>query len=167
MSGKSQRPAAEMAFLIIRGQRVMLDADLAKVFRLSTDGVEKRIRCNRSRFPEDFLFRLTAAERDELIEACPRLRRLRLSRRPPLVFTEAGLLMLASVLEGPTAEVMSVEIIRGYVEARKMAATDGDLAREFDAIESKYDSQFKVVFNAIRGLMRRPDKPGPRIGFGR
>jgi len=162
----SSPSSVEWPVLIIRGQRVTLDVDLAKIFGLSTDEIEKRFGENRSRFPEDFVLRLTAAERDELIAACRRLRKMKFSRTLPLAFTETGVLMLASVLEGPAAEMMSVEIIRAFIEVRQLAEGDGELARGLAAIESRYDTRVKEIFDAIRQLMEPP--PGPRrpMGFG-
>lgn len=168
MSDKSLPLAADWPVLIIRRQRVTLDVDLARTFGIPADEIEKRFRRNRSRFPEDFIFRLTAAERDGLIAACPRLRRLKFSRTLPLAFTETGVLMLASVLEGPAAETMSVEIIRAFIEVRQLAEGDGELARGLAAIESRYDAKVTEVFDAIRALMEPPPpKPRrPRTGFG-
>ncbi len=165
MSG-SFLPTTEWPFLIIRGQRVLVHTDLARIFGQPVDEIEKRVRRNRSRFPQDFLFRLTRAEKDELVAKCRRLRRLKLSRSRPLAFTETGVLMLAGLLEGPGAEVLSTEIIRAFIHLRKVAATDRDLTQELAAIESRYDAKFKKVFDAIRELMEPPpNPPRPRIGF--
>ena len=166
MTDKSLPPLAEWPVLIIRGQRLMLDTDLARLFGVSTERIADRVRRNRSRFPNDFLFRVTAKERDELVASCRRLRKLKFLRTPPLAFTETGALMLASVLEGPRAEAMSVEIIRAFIQVREVAATDPDFAKSLDALEAQYDRKSREVFDAIRRLMEPPDKPKPRIRFG-
>lgn len=167
MTDRSLPPFAEWPVLIVRGQRVMLDTDLARLFGVSTERIAERVSRNRSRFPKDFLFRITTEERDDLAASCRRLRKLKFLRTPPLAFTESGALMLASVLEGPQAEAMSISIIRAFIQVRELAATDRDLARHLDEIEARYGTQIKEVFDAIRQLMEPPPKPPrPRIGFG-
>ncbi len=165
MTDKSLPPFGEWPVLIIRGQRVILDTDLARIFDVSTERIADRVRRNRSRFPKDFLFRITAEERDELAASCRRLRRLKFLRTPPLAFTETGALMLSSALDGPRAEAMNVEIIRAFIQVREVAATAPDLARSLDAMEARYDTKSEGIFDAIRNLMEPPHKPKPRIGF--
>ena len=165
MTDRSSPPFAEWPVLIIRGQRVMLDTDLARLFGVSTEMIAERVRRNRSRFPKDFLFRLTAEERDKLAASCRRLRGLKFLRTPPLALAETGALMLASVLDGPRAEAMNVEIIRAFIQVREIAATAPDLARSLDTMEARYDTKSKGIFDAIRNLMEPPHKPKPRIGF--
>jgi ORF6N domain len=167
MTDKSPPPFAEWPVFIVRGQRVMLDTDLARLFGVSIERIAERVRRNRSRFPKDFLFRITAKERDELAASCRRLRKLKFLRTPPLAFTETGALMLASVLEGPLAEAMNIEIIRAFIQVREVAATAPDLAKSLDALEARYDRKSREVFEAIRQLMELPPQPPrPRIGFG-
>ena len=160
-------PAAsiEQSILFLRGQRVMLDADLAVLYGVSTRVLNQAVKRNRERFPEDFMFRLTVAEKAEVITNCDHLRPLRFSPALPYAFTEHGAIMLASVLNTPIAVQASVQVVRAFVRLREMLRTHKDLARKLEEIEKKYDAQFKVVFDAIRQLMA-PSKKAPRsIGF--
>lgn len=164
MTDKHLPPFTEWPVLVIRGQRVMLDTDLARLFCLSMHEIEQRVKRNRSRFPKDFLFRLTAAERDELATVCRHLRKLRFSRTLPLAFTEPGVLMLTSVLEGPRAEAMSVEIIRAFIRVREVAANDPDFVKSLQVPEVQCNRETRKVFDAIRQLMEpQPERPRPRI----
>ncbi|MGH7412310.1 MAG: ORF6N domain-containing protein [Candidatus Methylomirabilis sp.] len=161
------RPNLDSLVLIVRGRRVLLDMDLVRLFGVSVAQIEERVRRNRRRFPSDLVFRLSRKEKDELVAACRRFLRLRLSSTLPLAFTEPGVLMLASILDSPEARAASIDAIRGYIGVRRIVASDRGLARYLDALESKYDAQFKGVFDAIRRLMEPPPQPPrPRIGFG-
>jgi hypothetical protein len=117
------------------------------------------------RFPEDFLFRLSPAEKAEVIAKCDHLQRLKYSPVLPIAFTEHGTLMLANVLKSPTAVRMSIEVVRAFIRLREAVADHRDLAAKLDTLERKYDRQFKVVFVAIRALMKPPRKRARRIGF--
>ena len=161
------RPASsvERRILSIRGQRVMLDADLAALYGVSTRALNQAVKRNRERFPEDFMFRLTEAEKAEVITNCDHLRPLRFSPSLPHAFTEHGAIMLASLLNTRIAVQASVQVVRAFVRLREILATHKDLARKLEELEKKYDAQFKVVFDAIRELMR-PVAPARRpIGF--
>ena len=161
----SPAPSVERSILSIRGQRVMLDADLAVLYGVSTRVLNQAVKRNRERFPEDFMFRLTVAEKAEVITNCDHLRPLRFSPALPYAFTEHGAIMLASVLNTPIAVQASVQVVRAFVRLREMLGTHKDLARKLEEIEKKYDAQFKVVFEAIRQLMA-PSEPRPKhIGF--
>jgi hypothetical protein len=151
--------------LLLRGQRVMLDADLAELYRVTTSRLNEQVKRNRLRFPPDFMFRLTAAERSEVIAKCDHLKRLKFSSTMPSAFTEHGALMLASVLNSAVAVQVSIEIVRVFIRVREAVSTHRDLAAKLDLLERKYDHQFKVVFDAIRALMSRPRPRKRRIGF--
>jgi len=155
----------ERVILTIRGQRVLLDADLAALYGVSTRVLNQAVKRNQDRFPEDFMFRLTEAEKAEVITVCDHLRPLRFSPSLPHAFTEHGAIMLASVLSTPIAVQTSVHVVRAFVRLREVLATHKDLARKLEELEQKYDAQFKVVFDAIRQLMVPPAKAPRSIGF--
>jgi len=151
--------------LLLRGQRVMLDADIAGLFGVTTSRLNEQVRRNCERFPPDFMFRLTSDERDEVIAKCDHLQRLKFSPVLPVAFTEHGALMLANVLKSAKAVGMSIEVVRAFIRMREAMTHQRDLATKLDALERKYDRQFKVVFDAIRALMEPPTKRRRRIGF--
>lgn len=144
----------------------MLDVDLASLYGVTTKRLNEQVKRNRDRFPEDFMFRLTAEEKTEVVAKCDHLQRLKFSPTLPYAFTEHGALMLASVLNSPTAIHASIQIVRVFIRLREALASDKSLRRRLEALEKKYDSQFKVVFDAIRKLMEPTEPPKPRIGFG-
>lgn len=155
----------EGLILLIRGRRVMLDADLARLYGVTTMALNQQVRRNRNRFPEDFMFTLTAEEKAEVVTNCVHLRALKFSPHLPNAFTEHGALMLASVLNSPAAVQASVQVVRAFVRLREILTENKDLARRLDALERKYDSNFRTVFAAIRELMDMPVEPTRRIGF--
>ena len=161
-----QTAAIALKILLLRGQRVMLDADIAALFGVTTKQLNQQVKRQRDRFPTDFMFRLTPSERAEVITNCDHLQRLKFSSVLPLAFTEHGALMLANVLRSDRAARISIEVVRTFVRLREAMASHRDLAAKLDALERKYDRQFKVVFDAIRGLMKPPRKRRTaRIGF--
>jgi len=155
------------SILMLRGQKVMLDADLAGLYGVSTKRLNEQVARNRERFPADFMFQLTAPEfadlRSQIVISNGRGGR----RTPPYAFTEQGVAMLSSVLHSPRAIQVNIEIMRAFVRMREIVGAHRDLARKLDALEQKYDGQFRVVFDAIRQLMAADAKPRRRIGFGR
>ncbi len=155
----------EGRILLIRGQKVMLDADLAELYGVPTKRLNEQVKRNQHRFPPDFMFQLTRPEKAEVVANCDHLRRLKFSPTLPSAFTEHGALMLASVLGSQRAVEVSVFIIRAFVKLQQVLSSHRDLARRADEIEKKYDSHFKVVFDAIRELMKPRKKPCRRIGF--
>jgi hypothetical protein len=156
----------EQAIIFLRGQRVILDRDLAALYGVPTKALKQAVRRNIGRFPEDFLFLLTPQEltewRSQFVTSIGDRMGL---RHPPMAFTEQGVAMLSSVLNSERAILVNVEIIRTFVKLRRMLASNAELARRLDALEKKYDAQFKVVFDAIRQLMAPPTKPRRSIGF--
>ena len=155
----------ERAILLIRGQRVMLDADLAELYGVLTKALNQAVKRNPERFPPDFVFRLTRREKQEVVTNCDHLRRLKFSPALPSAFTEHGALMLANVLNSRRAVEVSVFVVRAFLKLREMLASNRDLARRLDEMERKYDAQFRAVFVAIRELMKAPEKPRRGIGF--
>jgi hypothetical protein len=157
----------ERKILLIRCEKVMLDADLAALYGVTTKRLNEQVKRNRERFPNDFMFQLTEEEKAEVVANCDHLKRLKFSHALPYAFTEHGAIMLASVLNSPIAVQTSVLVVRAFVKLREMLATHKDLAKKLDEMEKKYDMQFKVVFDAIRELMRPPEPKRRKIGFRR
>ncbi len=153
----------EKAIFIIRGERVMLDRDLAKIYGVETRVLNQAASRNRERFPQDFMFELT---RDEILRISQTVTSSRL-KYPKRVtaFTEQGVAMLSSVLRSKRAILVNVEIMRTFVRLRRMLTSNVELAGKLAQLESKYDLQFKVVFDAIRQLMLIPPATKKAIGF--
>lgn len=148
---------------MLRGHRVILDRDLAALYQVTTSGLNKAVSRNRERFPEDFMLQLTSHE----------LRDLKFqfgtsswggTRKPPKAFTEQGIAMLSGVLRSARAVRVNIEIMRAFVRLRGLLAANEELARKLRALEARYDSQFKLVFQAISDLMATPTSR-KRIGF--
>ncbi len=153
--------------LLIRGEKVMLDADLSKVYGVSTKALNQAVKRNKERFPEDFMFQLTKTEKEEVVTNCDHLQRLKFSPTLPFAFTEHGAIMAATILNSPTAINASIHVVRTFIQLRQMLASNAELARKLEALEKKYDAQFKVVFDAIRQLMSPAAPKRSKIGFGR
>jgi hypothetical protein len=151
--------------LTVRGHRVMLDAHLAELYDVPTKAFNQAIHRNMDRFPEDFMFQLTEEEFAGLRSQFVTSKKGRGGRRYlPYVFTEQGIAMLSGVLNSHRAVQVNIAIMRAFVRMRRMLVSHEELARKVAAIERKYDSQFRVVFDAIRALME-PKTPRQRIGF--
>lgn len=169
MGNKSIIPTekTDRAILIIRGRKVMTDSDLAKIYRVKTSRLNEQVKRNKDRFPDDFMFQLTNHEKQEVIANCDHLEKLKFSRTNPYAFTEHGTIMLANVLNTPTAIETSVLIVRAFVKLRELLSTHKELERKILELESKYDQQFKLIFEAIRELMQQKqlDKDRPVIGY--
>jgi hypothetical protein len=167
MSVLVPRRRIEQTILVIRGHRVMLDTDLAKLYGVTTFNLNKAVKRNSDRFPDDFMFRLstqeTAALTFQIGISKPRGRGGR--RNAPYVFTEQGVAMLSSVLRSKRAIQMNIVIMRAFVQLREMIASNKGLARRLNELEKKYDGQFLIVFEAIRELMAEPESKPRRIGF--
>ena len=144
----------------------MIDADLAAVYGVPTKALNQAVKRNPRRFPADFAFRLSAAEKTEVVTNRDHLARLRFAAARPYAFTEHGPIMAANVLNSRRAVELSVEVVRAFARLRQMVASHKDLARRLDGPERRYDRQFKVVFDAIRELMQSFElKAKRRIGF--
>ena len=158
--------AIEGKILVIRGKKVLLDRDLAKLYGVETSQLTRQVRRNIERFPDDFMFQLNEEEKKELVPKWHRFHRLKHSTSLPYAFTEHGALMLANVIKSPIAIEVSILIVRALAQLRKILASHGELRKKIEAMEAKYDYKFKVVFDAIRQLMApSPEKPKRRIGF--
>jgi ORF6N domain-containing protein len=148
----------------MRGQKVMLSTDLAELYEVEPRILVQAVKRNSERFPSDFMFQLNLQEVRNLksqfvISSWGGKRFL------PYAFTEQGVAMLSSVLHSKRAVQVNIEIMRAFVKLRALIASNKDLAKRLDELEKKYDSQFKVVFDAIRELMTSAGPPKPRIGF--
>jgi phage regulator Rha-like protein len=157
----------EQAIFLIRGQKVMLDVDLAKLYGVTVGRLNEAVKRNSKRFPLDFMFRLSLQElRNLKSQIAISSSRWGGRRQQPYAFTEQGVAMLSSVLNSERAVQVNIEIMRAFVKLREMLASHKDLALKLAEMEKKYDSQFKVVFDAIRELMTPIEPPPkPRIGF--
>lgn len=156
----------DTVIFFVRGERVILDTDIATLYGVETKVLVQAVKRNLGRFPADFMFQLTEEE----------VRRLRFQigtsntrggrRYLPYAFTEQGVAMLSGVLRSEQAVKVNVEIMRAFVRLRRMVSEQAEVARKLDALEERYDEQFKVVFDALRELMAPPEETGGRrIGF--
>ncbi len=155
----------ERAILLIRGEKVMLDLDLAAIYGVNTKALNQAVKRNENRFPSDFMFQLTEVEKLKVVTNCDHLARLKFSPYLPHAFTEHGALMLANVLNSERAAQTSVMVVRAFVKLRQMLASNAELAAKLEALEKKYNAQFKVVFQAIRQLMSPARTKHREIGF--
>ncbi|MBI5236628.1 MAG: ORF6N domain-containing protein [Deltaproteobacteria bacterium] len=155
----------ENSILLIRGHKVMLDADLAVLYGVTTKRLNEQVKRNPDRFPHDFMFQLTANEKIEVVANCDHLKRLKFSPNLPYAFTERGAIMLATVLNSPVAVQTSIQIVKAFVRLRRMLASNAELMKKMTELEKKYDEQFKAVFQAIYELMKPPEPRKRQIGF--
>ena len=156
----------ENKIFFIRDERVMIDSDLAELYAVETKALNRAVKRNSERFPADFMFQLTAEEAATLRCQIGTSKPGSGGRRYLLnVFTEQGVAMLSSVLKSNRAVHVNIEIMRAFVRLRQMLASNADLTRKLQELESKYDRQFRVVFDAIRQLMAPPLSKSKPIGF--
>lgn len=158
----------ESRIFLIRGQKVMLDEDLAALYEVEVKVLNQAVKRNLDRFPEDFMFQLTADETSHLRSQTVTLKSGRGQHRKysPYAFTEQGVSMLSSVLRSGRAIHVNIEIMRAFVRLRQMLASNAELSRKLVALEKKYDIKFRAVFEAIRELMTPSDPKKKRpIGF--
>jgi hypothetical protein len=167
MTSKSLVPVEriEKSILLIRKQKVMLDADLAELYGVETRVLVQAVKRNHERFPEDFMFQLSHEEFSILRSQSMTSSDWGGRRYPPYAFTEQGVAMLSSILRSQRAIQVNIEIMRAFIRLRQMLASHADLARKLNALEKKYDAQFKEVFEAIRQLMAPPEPKRRPIGF--
>jgi hypothetical protein len=153
----------ERSIRVLRGEHVLLDADLAVLYGVETKVLVQAVKRNLERFPDDFMFQLTREEH-EILRSQSVTSSWGGRRTPPYAFTEHGVTMLASVLHSERAVAVSIEIVRAFVQMRRLLASQHDLVRKVEALERTYDAQFRVVFGAIKKLMTLPSSPAPRRG---
>ena len=155
----------EKAIVLVRGQKVMLDRDLAELYGVTTGNLNKAVKRNLDRFPPDFMFQLKQEEYESLRFQFGILKKGQHSKYLPYAFTEQGVAMLSSVLRSKRAVHANIEIMRAFVRLRQFLSAHKELKQKLEEMEMKYDEQFQVVFEAIRQLMTPPDPPRKRIGF--
>lgn len=153
--------------LTIRERRVMLDTDLAALYEVDVKVLNQAVKRNLVRFPPDFMFQLSPDEAAPLRSQTVTLNDRRGAHRKyrPYAFTEQGIAMLSGVLRSPRAVLVNIEIMRVFVHLRDLLQSNAELARRVDELERKSDRRFRIVFDAIRGLMAAPTSPRRRIGF--
>ena len=154
----------ERCILLLRGEKVMLDVDLAALYGVETKVLNQAVKRNLDRFPQDFMFRLTADE-SRILRSQTVTSRWGGRRVPPFAFTEHGVAMLSSVLHSPRAVQVNIEIMRAFGRLRTILASHAQLGRRLDALEKRYDIRFKVVFDTIRKLMAPSPSRSRVIGF--
>ncbi len=162
----------EQAIHVVRGQRVMLDSELAKLYGVTTGRLNEQLSRNKERFPEDFAFQLTQQEFTALMSQTAISKSGRGGRRKrPWVFTEQGVAMLSSVLRSPTAVRVNIEIMRTFVRLRRLMATPGELVEQLTKLAETvqlHDDQIKVVMQVLQQMLEKPEPPKKRrIGFHR
>ena len=170
-SKKTIIPSEHIAsyILLIRRQKIILDADLASLYGVTTKRLNEQVKRNSSRFPADFLFQLTSAEKSEVVANCDRLANLKYSSTNPYAFTEHGAIMAASVLNSPKAIEVSVLVVRTFVKLRQMLSTHTELRQKLAELENRldtHDQTIQTLIDAIHQLMQPPEsKKKHSIGF--
>jgi hypothetical protein len=158
----------ESKILFIRGKKIMLDKDLAVLYGVETRALNQAVKRNLKRFPPDFMFQLTKEEMINWTSQIVISNKEKMGlRKTPYAFTENGVAMLSSVLNSERAITVNIQIMRTFTKIREMLLSNAELARKIESLERKYDSQFAVVFDAIRQLMIPPETKKKKIGFGR
>jgi hypothetical protein len=151
----------------IRGEKVMLDMDLSKLYVVETRVLKQAVRRNMRRFPADFLFELTDQEIDNLVSQNVIPSRRVLGGSKPFAFTEQGIAMLSSILNSDVAVQVNISILRTFVKLRQLLEVHKDLADKIEKLEQKYDEKFRIVFTALQQMIRDNNEPRPKIGFKR
>lgn len=174
-----QLPGIETRIQLMRGIKVMVDADLAKLYGVTTKRLNEQVKRNRARFPGDFMFQLSEIEKAEVVANCDHLRKLKYSKSLPYAFTEHGAIQAANVLASPQAIEMGIHVVRAFVRLREMASTHADLSGRIDELEHKAETlamqhddfsrttraQLRQMFDALRALMAQPEPVKRPIGF--
>ncbi len=157
----------EKLIYVVRGHKVMLDSDLAKIYNVEIKRLNEQVKRNSDRFPEDFMFQLSIDERNTLRSQIATFEESVGQRKYlPYVFTEQGVAMLSSVLNGPQAIKVNIQIMRAFVQLRELTATHKNLAEKIEVLEKKYDKQFKIIFDTLRDcLVPALDKERKKIGL--
>jgi hypothetical protein len=155
----------EKKIFLIRQQKVMLEFHLAELYGVEVKALKRTVRRNIDRFPEDFMFEINRDEYNSLRYHFGTLKRGKHTKYLPFAFTELGVAMLSSVLRSKRAIHVNIEIMRAFVKLRKLLASHKDLERKLNELESGYDSKFKIVFDALRELMKPPERTKRPLGF--
>jgi hypothetical protein len=160
---KSENIVSQIHF--IRGEKVILDSDLAMLYGVEVKRLKEAVKRNIQRFPDDFMFELTKDENDSLRSQFASLKRGEHSKYLPFAFTEQGVAMLSGLLNSKRAVEVNIEIMRTFVTLRQWLSVHKDIEKKLNALEKNYDENFRVVFEAIRLLMKEDQKPKHPIGF--
>ena len=159
----------ENRILLIRGEKVLIDADLAEFYGVPTKRLNEQMKRNAARFPADFLFQLNAEEKSQVVANCDHLENLKYSRNLPYAFTEHGAIMAASVLNSPTAVETSIFVVRAFIKLREMVAEQKELQKRISDIENQltgHDAQIMELVSLIKKLLNPDPLPKKRrIGF--
>ena len=172
-------PRIESRIVVVRNQKVIIDADLALLYGVPTKALNQAVKRNAERFPVDFMFQLSPAEKAEVVTSCDHLVRLKFSKSLPYAFTEHGAIQAANVLASPRAVEMGIYVVRAFVRLKQASVLHADLAKRLTELEEKTEgiamahdtfsrntrNQLKQVFDALRELMTPPDPPKRPIGF--
>jgi hypothetical protein len=173
-SSRTIQPVETIAsrILVLRGQKVMIDADLADLYGVPTKALNQAVKRNAARFPPDFMFQLTPDEKQEVVTNCDHLARLKFSRTLPFAFTEHGAIQAANVLNSEQAVDMSVYVVRAFVRLRELLTSNKELAQRLDDLERRigqklqsHDQAIAGLIDAIRQLMSPPVPAKRPIGF--
>lgn len=168
MASLTSKEKIESRILIIRGQRVMLDRDLAELYDVETKYLNRQVKRNKERFSEEFMFKLTPEERLEVVTNWHHLKTLKFSPTLPSAFTEHGVVMLATILNSNLAIKMSILIVKTFIKLRGLLLTHKELGLKIKELElkvGKHDGEIKSIFEAIKQLMIQEQKPKRTIGF--
>ena len=160
--------AIALAIMVVRGQKVILDADLAQLYGVTTKRLNQAVKRNLGRFPEDFVFQLTDEEKSEVVTNCDHLQGLKFSPVRPWAFTEHGALMAANVLNSPRAAEVSVYVVRAFIRLRELLYTHAELSQKLAELESRvdnHDDDIAMLLEAIHQLLTPPETPQRRIGY--
>jgi hypothetical protein len=172
-------PRIESRIVVLRGLRLMIDADLAVLYGVTTKRLNEQVKRNAERFPGDFMFQVNAAEKAEVVANCDHLAKLKFSKVLPYAFTEHGAIQAANVLASPQAVEMGIYVVRAFVRMRELAAVHADLAKRLAELELKTEglalshdtfsrntrAQLRQLIEAVNQLMAPPDPPKRPIGF--
>jgi ribosomal protein L23 len=156
--------------IMVRGQKIMIDRDLAELYGVTTKRLNEQVKRNKKRFPEDFMFQLTEEEKAEVVANCDHLRTLKFSPVLPFAFTEHGAVMLASVLNSERAIEMNIQIVRVFTKIREMLLAHKDILLQLEKIEKKlagHDEDIALIFQYLKQLLNPPQPPRRKIGFKR
>jgi hypothetical protein len=158
--------------LVLRNQRVMLDTDLAELYGVPTKRLNEQVKRNSTRFPDDFMFQLTADEKREVVAHCDHLKKLKYSKTLPFAFTEHGAIQAANILKSPQAIETGIFVVRAFIHLRELVNSNQELAKRLHELEQRvehgldtHDQHIAQIMNALRQLMAEPENRKRPIGF--
>jgi ORF6N domain len=152
---------------LIRGKKVMIDKDLAELYGVTTKRLNEQVKRNSKRFPEEFMFQLTAEEKMQVVASCDHLKKLKFSSHSPYVFAEHGAVMLASVLNSDRAIEVNLQIVRIFIRMRELILTNKDILLKLDQLEKhvvQNSEDVQIIFDALKQLLNPPQPTRESIG---